>query len=160
MSEFRLSKRSWGRMEGVDSRLVATAKRAIKRSVYDFGVTSGLRSEAEQRLLFNRKASQCDGVTKRSKHQDGNAIDIAVYIGARCSWEHNLYDDCIDAFLSSAREIGGIGLRWGGAWHIDDMLKYEGTCENAQMEYIDLRRSQGRRPFLDSVHIECFDYDE
>ena len=160
MSEFRLSKRSLRRMEGVDSRLVATAKRAIRRSKIDFGITSGLRSEAEQRAIYEAGASQCDGVIKRSKHQDGNAIDIVVYIGPRVSWEHPLYDDCIDAFISSAREIGGIGLRWGGAWHIDDIMKYEGTCENAQMEYINLRVKQGRRPFLDSVHIECFDYND
>jgi len=37
------------------------------------------------------------------------------------------------------------------------MLDYQGTAENATMEYVDLRRSQGRRPFMDSVHLEIFD---
>ena len=93
----------------------------------------------------------------RQRQASAMAVDVAVYIGPRLSWESNLYDDVCDAYVSAARQHGGVGLRWGGAWHIDNMLEYEGTAENATIEYVDLRRSQGRRPFMDSVHLEIFD---
>ena len=41
---FRLSKRSTGRLEGVNDDLVAVVKRAIELTKVDFGVTEGLRS--------------------------------------------------------------------------------------------------------------------
>ena len=157
MGNYAFSSRSVGRMEGIDSRLVAISKMAITRSVFDFGITCGLRTEAEQKALYAAKASQCDGVKNKSKHQSDMAVDVAVYIGPRLSWESNLYDEVCDAYVSAARQHGGVGLRWGGAWHIDNMLDYQGTAENATMEYVDLRRSQGRRPFMDSVHLEIFD---
>jgi hypothetical protein len=31
---------------------------------------------------------------------------------------------------------------------------WQGTAEEAMMAYIDLRRSQGRRPFIDAPHFE------
>jgi peptidoglycan L-alanyl-D-glutamate endopeptidase CwlK len=45
-------------------------------------------------------------------------------------------------------------FRWGAAWHIEDLRDFEGTAEEAMNEYIDLRRSQGRRPFIDGPHFE------
>ena len=48
----------------------------------------------------------------------------------------------------------GLKLRWGAAWQIDDLRDFAGTAEDAMNEYIDLRRSQGRRPFIDGPHFE------
>jgi len=31
---------------------------------------------------------------------------------------------------------------------------YTGTAEDAMNAYVDLRRSQGRRPFIDAPHFE------
>ena len=41
-------------------------------------------------------------------------------------------------------------------WTINkiDENNYEGTAEDAMMAYVDLRRSQGRRPFIDGPHFE------
>ena len=65
----------------------------------------------------------------------------------------NLYDDIADAMKEAAvRE--GVKIRWGAAWHIDDFRDWEGTAEEAMNAYIDLRRSQGRRPFIDGPHFE------
>ena len=54
---------------------------------------------------------------------------------------------------SAAKEVG-CTLRWGAAWHIDDIGNFDGSMEDAMNEYIDLRRSQGRRPFIDGPHFE------
>jgi len=148
---FKLSSRSLERLEGVDERIVAVAKYAIGITKVDFGIPhlGGLRTMDQQRELFEKGASQ----TMKSKHLEGIAIDTVAYVGPRVSWEINLYDDIADAMKEAAKDVG-VKLRWGAAWHIDSIGDYEGSMEDAMNEYIDLRRSQGRRPFMDAPHYE------
>lgn len=146
---FKLSKRSLARLEGVDERMVRVVKTAISFSNVDFGVIQGLRTIEEQRELVAKGASQ----TMKSKHIDGLAVDVMAYVGSRGSWEMSLYDDIADAFKLAAIEEG-VSIRWGAAWQIDDIREWDGTMQDAMMEYIDLRRSQGRRPFIDGPHFE------
>lgn len=146
---FSLSKRSLERLEGIDDALRAVTERAIEYTKVDFGVTCGLRTIEEQKELVEAGASQ----TMNSKHIPGLAVDVVAYIGPRISWELNLYDDIADAFAEAGREMG-VSLRWGAAWHINDITEYDGTMEKAMNEYVDLRRSQGKRPFIDAPHFE------
>lgn len=149
MSEFRLSRRSLDRLEGVNDDLVAVVRYAINATKTDFGVIQGLRTLEQQKELFAKGASK----TMKSKHLDGNAVDLMAYINGRGSWELNLYDDLADAMKEGA-QMAGVAVRWGAAWHIDDIRRWDGTMEEAMNEYIDLRRSQGRRPFIDGPHFE------
>lgn len=151
---FKLSKRSLAKLEGVDERLVAIVKYAITETSVDFGVIEGLRSIERQRELVAKGASQ----TMSSKHIPGEAVDLMAYVGrpARASWELNLYDEIADA-MKKAAEVVDVPLRWGCAWHITDIRAWNGTMEEAMNDYIDLRRSQGRRPFLDGPHFELSD---
>ena len=55
--------------------------------------------------------------------------------------------------ILSARDVG-ISIKWGAAWSEGDIRSYEGTAEDAMNAYVDLRRSQGRRPFIDAPHFE------
>ena len=146
---FKLSKRSLGRLEGVDERMVRVVKTAITVSKIDFGVICGLRTVEEQRELVAKGASQ----TMKSKHIDGLAVDLMAYIGGRASWELNLYDDIADAMKIAADEEN-VQVRWGAAWHINDLREWDSSMQDAMNEYIDLRRSQGRRPFIDGPHFE------
>jgi peptidoglycan LD-endopeptidase CwlK len=85
---------------------------------------------------------------------DGKAVDLMAYIGdGRASWELNLYDDIADAMKEAAVETGAV-LRWGAAWHIPDIRQWNGTMEDAMNAYVDLRRSEGKRPFIDGPHFE------
>ena len=146
---FTLSQRSLGRLDGVKNELHSVVTTAIGLTNIDFGVSCGLRTEKEQEDLVARGASQ----TMKSKHLTGDAVDVVAYIGSRISWELNLYDDIADAFKeASVRE--GVGIKWGASWHIPDLRDWEGTAEEAMNCYIDLRRSQGRRPFIDAPHFE------
>ena len=144
-----LSRRSLDKLEGVDDRLVAVVKHAITATKVDFGVIQGLRTLEQQKELFEKKASQ----TMKSKHLTGHAVDLMAYINGRGSWELQVYDEIADAMKEGASMVG-CKLRWGSAWHIDSIGDYEGTMEDALNEYIDLRRSQGRRPFIDAPHFE------
>lgn len=146
---FTLSQRSLGRLDGVKNELHSVVTTAIGLTNIDFGVSCGLRTEKEQEDLVARGASQ----TMKSKHLTGDAVDVVAYLGSRISWELNLYDDIADAFKeASVRE--GVGIKWGASWHIPDLRDWEGTAEEAMNSYIDLRRSQGRRPFIDAPHFE------
>ena len=146
---FTLSKRSLERLEGIDDALFAVTRLAIEYTKVDFGVTCGLRTVEEQKELVDAGASQ----TMNSKHIPGLAVDVVAYVGPRISWELNLYDDVADAFKEAGKELG-VSLRWGAAWHINDITEYAGTMEQAMNEYVDLRRSQGKRPFIDAPHFE------
>ena len=65
----------------------------------------------------------------------------------------NLYDDIADAMKIAADEED-VSLRWGAAWHINDLREWDSSMQDAMNEYIDLRRGQGRRPFIDGPHFE------
>jgi len=146
---FKLSQRSLGNLEGVDERLVKVVKRAIELTKTDFAVIEGLRTVERQRELVNKGASH----TMDSKHGQGRAVDLMAYIGTRASWELNLYDDLADAMKAAAIEMD-VGIRWGGAWTVKDIRRWQGSMESAQNSYIDLRRKQRQKIFLDSGHFE------
>ena len=146
---YRLSQRSIDRLHGVDRRLGEVVHHAIGITKVDFGVTCGVRTEDEPRALVAKGASQ----TMNSKHIEGRAVDLVAYIGPRVSWELNLYDDIADAMREGAKAVG-VPLRWGAAWHLPDIRAWQAPREKAMTAYIDLRRSEGRRPFIDAPHFE------
>jgi peptidoglycan L-alanyl-D-glutamate endopeptidase CwlK len=146
---FELSARSKERLEGVHDHLIMVVDRAIQLTDVDFGVSEGLRTEARQKELVAKGASQ----TMKSKHIIGEAVDLVAYVDGRVSWELNVYDNIADAMVKAAKEIG-VPIRWGGAWHIDDIRNWEGNMEDAMNAYIDTRRAQDRRPFIDAPHFE------
>ena len=151
---YKLSGRSLNKLEGVHPTMVDTVKRAIELSKVDFGVIYGVRSLAEQKRLYEAGRSQ----TMKSKHlvqEDGysHAVDLMAYDGSDPSWDIVMYDDIADAMKEAALETGA-KICWGAAWHIDDIAKWDGTMEQAMNAYVDLRRSSGRRPFIDGPHFQ------
>jgi peptidoglycan L-alanyl-D-glutamate endopeptidase CwlK len=145
---FKLSERSLSRLKGLDPKLIEVVEKAISITKIDFGVSEGLRTLERQKELVAKGASQ----TLRSKHIGGKAVDLVAYIGPRVSWELNLYDDIAEAMRQAAKELN-VELRWGAAWH-KNLTDTEMPTEDLMNEYIDLRRSQNRRPFVDAPHFE------
>ena len=147
---FVLSQRSLSKMNGINNDLHTVVCSAIKLSKIDFGVICGMRTETEQRALLEKGAT----TTMKSKHLTVDAVDLMAYIGSRGSWELNLYDDIADAMKEAAIQER-VGIRWGAAWNIPDIREWEGTMEEAMNHYIDERRAQKGRPFIDGPHFEC-----
>tara|TARA_B110000908_G_C10244101_1_gene447801 strand:- start:76 stop:498 length:423 start_codon:yes stop_codon:yes gene_type:complete len=137
------------RLEGVNLDLVDVVEYAIEVTEVDFGVIQGLRTLEEQIALVAKGASK----TMKSKHLEGNAVDLMAYINGRGSWELNVYDEIADAMKTAAIKLD-VGVRWGAAWSVSDIRDWDGTMEEAMLSYVDLRRSQGRRPFIDGPHFE------
>ncbi len=146
---FELSSRSLGKLDGVDDTLVNVVKRAIELTKIDFGVTCGMRTVEEQELLVAKGASQ----TMASKHITGHAVDLVAYVGPNITWALNMYDDLGDA-MAKAAKLHGVAIKWGAAWSVGNIADFKGSMEDAMNEYVDLRRSQGRRPFIDAPHFE------
>lgn len=146
---FKLSQRSFQRLAGVDEALQDTVKLAIQKTKIDFGVICGMRTKEEQEALVAKGASK----TMKSKHLEGKAVDLMAYIDGRASWELKLYDDIADAMKEASKETE-VDLRWGACWTTNSLRESDLSCDALMMQYIDIRRSQGRRPFIDAPHFE------
>lgn len=147
---YNLSERSLRNLKGVDPRLVDIVHRAIEITEVDFAVIEGLRTPEKQLEYYRKGASQ---IAVGGTHVQGKAVDLMAYMDGRGSWEIALYDNIADAMKQAARDAG-VGIRWGGAWHIPDITQWEGTMEEAYNGYIDWCRSKGKRPFIDGPHFE------
>lgn len=147
---FQLSTRSLTKLQGVDKRLVAVVRRAIEITSVDFGVVEGLRTPEQQMEYFKKGVSQ---ISVGGKHVEGKAVDLMAYVGDRGSWELNLYDNIADAMKQAAIE-NNVAVRWGAAWNVGDIRMWRGTMEEAMNYYIDTRRKQNKRPFIDAPHFE------
>ncbi len=146
---FRLSTRSMSRLEGINPDIIRVVTEAIKLTKVDFGVTCGMRTVEEQEKLVASGASQ----TMKSKHLEGRAVDLVAYVGSSVTWQLNMYDDIADAMAEASRKLD-VPLKWGAAWSVGDIAEWKGSMEEAMNSYVDLRRSQGRRPFIDAPHFE------
>lgn len=146
---FRLSVRSERRLSEVKEELQRVVRKGIKKTTVDFGVTEGLRTRTTQMKYVAAGKSK----TMNSKHLTGDAVDLVAYVGSAVSWEITLYDNIAEAIREAAIEEG-VSIRWGAAWHIRDITTYDGTMQEATDEYVALRISQGRRPFVDAPHFE------
>lgn len=153
---YKFGTKSISRLKGVHPDLVEVMKKSIEISDIDFGISCGVRTKSEQAKLVASGASQ----TMNSKHipqeVDGfsHAIDIFCYVDGRLSWELPCYWIAGDAILKASRELG-VKLCWGACWHVGNLLhttQHNKSCEMLCNEYVDLRRSEGRTPFVDAPH--------
>ena len=161
---FKFSARSEAHLVKVWDRLAFVARDALSRSRIDFGISSGLRSTAEQRALWEAGKSQASGTSRfqggtgRSRHQDGAAIDVFAWAHGKVQWDLDWYFPIAEAFAAAAADHGE-AIRWGGAWHCPDIGEAcggSGTESPATVheQYVKLRRTAGRKPFIDAVHFE------
>ena len=116
---YKLSKRSLGRLKGVEPLLIAIAVDGIKDSPYDFGIPQhgGLRTASEQNLLYKQKLSKADGYKKKSYHQTGRAFDIYGYVDGKATWNKHILTSIARHLQSIALEKYKVTLEWGGDWN-------------------------------------------
>ena len=111
MSDFKLSRRSLERMQGVHPDLVKVVLLAIQLTEVDFGVTEGLRTIEKQREYVAKGASK----TMNSRHLTGHAVDLVAYIGSEVRWDWPLYHKIADAMKRAANSLN-VPIVWGGDW--------------------------------------------
>jgi peptidoglycan L-alanyl-D-glutamate endopeptidase CwlK len=147
VSGFKFGGRSKQKLEDVHPDLVAVFERALQLSTVDFGITCGLRTQHEQNQLRAKGKSQ----VKVSRHQTGHAIDVVCYVGGKVTWDFEYYGRVADAVALAAKELD-VSVVWGAAW-LAPLNSYEDAFE-AKGTYVALRKSQGRKPFIDGPHFE------
>jgi peptidoglycan L-alanyl-D-glutamate endopeptidase CwlK len=108
---FKFSQRSKERLVGVDPSLVKVMEEAIKASPYDFSITEGVRTKERQKELYDAKKS----LTLQSKHLVGKAVDIAVFVDGKLTWEHKYYL-AVATHIKAVAENLGVKIIWGGDW--------------------------------------------
>lgn len=105
---YYLGKRSIGNQDGVSPYLQMVAIRAISISPVDFGIleTGGERSAEMQNSIFKQGFSGCDGYTKKSYHQSGNALDLVPYINGKYTWSNKqAFIDIYYAFVEAEKQL-------------------------------------------------------
>ena len=124
---FELGKNSLKNREGIDDRLLDITDLAIKLTNIDFGIptTGGLRTEEVQAKLFEDGVSKADGVSNKSYHQSGKALDVYAYVDGKASWDKLHLTTIAAAMLQASAQLG-YELKWGGLWKAwQDMPHFE-----------------------------------
>ena len=118
---FEFGEKSKKLMIGVDMRLIEIAEYALSISLIDFGIpnSGGVRLVIEQQRLFALGVSKADGVNRRSRHQDGLALDVFAYVDGQASWKKAELAMVAAAMLQAASNLGH-SLYWGGLWKSED----------------------------------------
>ena len=91
--------------------MVKVMQEAIKESPLDFSITEGVRSVERQKELFESGKSQ----TMRSRHISGHAVDIAVLVDGKITWDFSKYQIVADHIKTVAKSLN-IPIEWGGDW--------------------------------------------
>lgn len=144
---YKLSKKSLSRLEGVHPALVNVVKRAIELTQVDFAVNEGLRTVERQRELVASKASK----TMNSRHLTGHAVDLVAWVGNEPRWDWPLYFQIANAMKQAAHEQN-VTITWGGVWDKPTYL-YDDPEEEVTM-YVERCRLEKSKPFLDGPHFE------
>lgn len=108
---YSFGEKSKQRLQGVHPDLVKVIEEAIKESPYDFSITQGLRTLAEQEALFKAGKSQ----TMRSRHLTGHAVDIAVLVDGKITWDFDRYKEVAE-HIKAVAKLNDVPITWGGDW--------------------------------------------
>lgn len=115
----QFSKTSLSKLKGVHPDLVRVVMRCAKDwkdKQFTFGITCGVRTLEEQKILVKKGASK----TLRSRHipaQNGysHAIDVVAFIDGAVRWDWPLYDKIAKA-MKAAAKAEKVPIEWGGDW--------------------------------------------
>lgn len=103
--------RSLKNMKGLHSDLLKVLNEAIKTPPFDFAVTDGFRTMAEQKKFVKEGKSK----TLKSRHLSGKAVDVMCYVDGKGTWRIPVYQKFAKHVLSCAKKLG-IAIVWGGNW--------------------------------------------
>jgi peptidoglycan L-alanyl-D-glutamate endopeptidase CwlK len=128
-----LGKASKANLDGVHPDLVKVIEKAIKDSLIDFSITSGVRTTVEQKSLYAQGRTKpgaivtnADGVKNKSNHQAKNdgygyAIDFCPYINGKLDWNTESNFKIVAQHILDVAKCMGIKIEWGGIWRFKDL---------------------------------------
>lgn len=120
VSGYMFSARSHYNLQEVDKDLKRVATCALDKSLVDFVVVDGRRT-AEEHLI---NVANGKSWIKRSRHQDGKAIDIAAIESGSVTYGQAPYYKIADAFYFCSDKLH-VPIVWGGEWRVQDLMHFE-----------------------------------
>jgi hypothetical protein len=130
---YKFGSTSRKRMIGVDKRLLEVVNEALDWSSVDMTIPwmGGLRTDVEQKNIYDNGNSRADGYRNKSYHQSGLAIDVIPWIGDSGSYtakkEILYFANIMFAIFNYKKVIkeidSDIYLHWGGFWGAQDKNK-------------------------------------
>lgn len=108
---YKFGVKSLERLSTVHPDLQKLFKEAITNSPYDFSITEGVRSLERQKELYDAKKS----TTMNSRHLTGKAVDIAVFIDGKITWDIRAYK-AVAEHVKALSKLMNIPIIWGGDW--------------------------------------------
>jgi len=139
MNNYKLSRRSAGKLSTCDPRIINILSLALKRSAIDFGIADGHRLVMLQQELFKQGKSKIDGITKKGKHNysPSLAVDIYAYWGGKVQYDVESMCYIAGVIMSVAQELG-YEMRWGGNWNQDGIVIHDQSFDDlCHFEIID-----------------------
>lgn len=119
--------RSKRNLASVDENLQRLFNEVVKH--WDCSVICGLRTTEEQQALYAKGRTEegkivtyADGVRRRSKHQDGVAVDVVPY---PIAWEDVIGMREFGQFVKGVAVGMGIDIEWGGDWKFTDLPHFQ-----------------------------------
>lgn len=109
--QYNFGAKSLERLSTVHPDLQRLFKEAITNSPYDFSITEGVRSQERQKELVAAKKS----TTMNSRHLTGKAVDIAVFVDGKITWDIRAYKAVAD-HVKTISKLMNIPIIWGGDW--------------------------------------------
>ena len=114
-----LSASSKAKLKGVHPDLVRVVNRCAKDwtdKQFTFGLTCGVRTLEEQKVLVKKGASK----TLKSRHIPApngysHAVDVVAFIDGKVRWDWPLYDKIAKA-MKAAAKAEKVSIEWGGDW--------------------------------------------
>lgn len=136
----QFSKSSLARLKGVHPDLVRVVMRCAKDwkdTTFTFGITCGVRTVEEQRLLVKKGASK----TMRSRHipsKNGyaHAVDVVAILNGKTRWDWPLYLKIANA-MKAAAIAENVPLEWGGTWSLLNSVKGSVTSQMLSKSFPD-----------------------
>lgn len=120
VSGYVFSARSLSNLNEVSPVLQEVATCALQHTTVDFVVVDGGRTADEHQ---NNVAAGRSWI-KRSKHQDGLAIDVAAYVGGKITYNPAPYYKIAESFYYCSDGLG-VPITWGGEWRVKDLMHFE-----------------------------------
>ena len=134
------SKSSLSKLKGVHPDLVRVVMRCAKDwkdKQFTFGITCGVRTIEEQRVLVKKGASR----TMNSRHipaKNGfsHAVDVVAMIDGKAKWDWSLYIRIANA-MKAAAIAENVPVEWGGTWKLINNVKSNLSAANLSKTFPD-----------------------
>lgn len=133
----------------VNPALAEVVRRAVAISDIELQVIHGKRTGAQQEEFFRKGVTQGGS----SPHLYGAAVDIVPIIEGRICFEIEVFDEVAMSMKYAAEDLN-TPIRWGGAWHCENLATFQGMIEDLQNWYIEQCVEHGTRVHLDLPHFE------